>query len=306
MDFGRVADVNPAWILRQMRGHGVTTCTASPPFFDRLAEHVGHDPGSRPALRRILTGGAPVFDAQLRSWQQGFPDTEIVVVYGSTEAEPVAHIEATERMQATSDIRPRSPGYCVGRPTGQVKTRVIRIEAAGDATGGPADLPSHEVGELLVTGDHVCRSYFRNPEAVRENKLIDPAGNVWHRMGDTGYFDGQGRFWLVGRVHSTILRAGEQIHPQLVEQAAGTEDPRIRRAAAVGIPDPRLGERVVLVLETSGPQALGEEVQNRLEQAGQQVDEIVLLDEPLPVDPRHNSKIDYARLKARVQGLERQ
>ncbi|MCP4660410.1 MAG: AMP-binding protein [bacterium] len=304
MDFRRVDAVDASQVLGQMERFGVTTCTASPPFFDRLVQYRGGriPPGLR--LRRILTGGAPVSDAQLRAWQRAFPRTEIEVVYGSTEAEPVAHLRAAERLAATNDLRPRAPGYCVGRITEQLRARIIAIDrrpvSLGDEGWPAREVPPHAIGELVVSGDHVCRDYYRNPEAGRENKIVEPDGTVWHRMGDTGYLDRDGRFWLVGRVHSTIFRHGEAIHPQLVEQAAGGEDPRIRRAAAVGLPDRELGERVVVVLETDAGAELRAEVTARLQEAEQTVDEIVLSAEALPLDPRHRSKIDYQRLRRRL------
>jgi acyl-CoA synthetase (AMP-forming)/AMP-acid ligase II len=308
MDFRRVERVDPAPVLRQMASQRVQTCTASPPFFDRLAPAI-RDSGGRVRLRRILTGGAPVSDAQLRAWRQALPGTEIVVAYGSTEAEPVAHLAAGERLEIVSDVRPRTPGFCAGRPIDRIQARVIRIHPGpvelGEAGWAGWEVPRGEIGELAVTGEHVCKSYYRNPGAVRENKIVagdTPLGTVWHRMGDTGYLDGEGRFWLCGRVHSTIRRDGQQVHPQLVEQAARGEDPRIRRLAAVGLPDPALGERVVLVLEaleteTGEEEALKRDVAARLAAAGLAVDEIRLTRVSLPVDPRHNSKIDYARLR---------
>jgi acyl-CoA synthetase (AMP-forming)/AMP-acid ligase II len=301
MDFRRVDRVDAAAVLGQMRDQGVTTCTASPPFFDRIAAEV-QKTGSRPGLRRILTGGAPVSDAQLAAWRKALPETEILVAYGSTEAEPVAHLSADERLEAVSDVRPASPGFCAGRPVERVRAKVIRIHPGPVEVKDWQDweLPPGEIGELVVTGEHVCRDYYRNPTAVKENKIVDPAGtggSIWHRMGDTGYFDGQGRFWIAGRVHATIHRGGELVHPQLVEQAACKEDPRIRRAAAVGLPDTELGERVVLVLETGAGDELEMDVRARLAAAGQTVDEIHLTAEPLPVDPRHNSKIDYRKLR---------
>jgi acyl-CoA synthetase (AMP-forming)/AMP-acid ligase II len=300
MDFGRVDAVDPARILRQMRRHEVTTCTASPPFFDRLARHLGES-SDRPRLRRILTGGAPVSDRELREWEKAFPDTEVAVVYGSTEAEPVAHVRTAERLEAVGATRSSAPGYCVGRLTDRVRARLIRIDSGPvtlDREGWPAwEVPAGEIGELVVTGDHVCKDYYRNPSAVLENKIVGPDGEVWHRMGDTGYFDDRDRFWLVGRVHSTIFREGRAVHPQLLEQSATGDDGRVQRAAAVGIPSPTLGERVVLALEASPDAALRAEVEARLEEAGQPVDEIVFLEEKLPVDPRHNSKIDYDRLR---------
>jgi acyl-CoA synthetase (AMP-forming)/AMP-acid ligase II len=304
MDFRRVDQVDAARILRQMDHHGVTTCTASPPFFDRLTARIAEFPGEAPRLRRLLTGGAPVSDAQLRAWRRALPHTEIVVAYGSTEAEPVTHLTAEERFAAVNELRPRTPGYCAGRPVDRVRARLIRIYD-GPVELGPEgwaawDVPAGEIGELVVTGEHVCRDYYRNPRAVRENKIAEPDGTVWHRMGDTGSFDSQGCFWIAGRVHSTIWRNGTPVHPQLVEQAAHGEDPRIRRVAAVGLPDPEKGERVVLVVETDAGEELRPEIAARLAAAGQTVDEIVLSAQPLPVDPRHNSKIDYRALRERL------
>jgi acyl-CoA synthetase (AMP-forming)/AMP-acid ligase II len=308
MDFQNVAEVDPTRILAQIERHGVTTSTASPPLFDRLAEYLQTHPEQTPPLRRILTGGAPISDAQLRTWESVFVDTEIEVLYGSTEAEPVAHLSSGERLalagQETDTRKSSSPrGYCVGRPVAAIETRVIAIDDGpvqlGDGGWEDIERVQGEVGELVVCGEHVCQSYFRNPEATAENKFRDDHDRIWHRMGDTGYFDEQGRFWLTGRVHSTIRRGERLVQPQLVEQAATGRDSRIRRAAAVGMADTTLGERVVLVLELeiAKTQALEDDVRRRLETAEQVVDDIVMRTEALPVDPRHNSKIDYAAVR---------
>jgi acyl-CoA synthetase (AMP-forming)/AMP-acid ligase II len=90
------------------------------------------------------------------------------------------------------------------------------------------------------------------------------------------------------------------VHPQLVEQAAKGEDPRIRRVAAVGMPDGEMGERVVLAVETE-TSGIGAEIVGRIAAAGLPVDEVVVTREPLPVDPRHNSKIDYGKLRFRLR-----
>jgi olefin beta-lactone synthetase len=313
MDFRRVDRVDAGRVLAQMRRHGVTTCTASPPFFDRLAgalETAEERPAAEmPRLRRLLTGGAPVSDSQLRVWRRAFPETEILVAYGSTEAEPVAHLTAEERLVAMNPGRPLAPGYCAGSPIDRLRAKAVRIHPGPIELGAdgwtPWELAAGEIGELVVTGEHVCRDYYRNPGAVRETKIADPdTGAVWHRMGDTGSFDALGRFWLAGRVHSTIRRGGALVHPQLVEQAALGDDPRLRRAAAVGLPDGELGERVVLAVETCTAKTAAEiagEIAARVAAAGLPVDGILLTREPLPVDPRHNSKIDYGKLRLRLR-----
>jgi acyl-CoA synthetase (AMP-forming)/AMP-acid ligase II len=307
IDFRRVVDLVPEIVSQQISTHGVTTCTASPTFFDCLAKHSGRNEVPFPAPRRILTGGAPVSDRQLRNWQHLWPRTEIVVVYGSTEAEPVAHMSAGERLAAGDGTPAAAPGYCVGKPSSSVRAKVIRIsrERIDLAADGWTDweVPQGEVGELVVMGDHVCRDYYRNPEATATEKIRDPSGAVWHRMGDTGYFDSDGRFWLVGRVHSTICRGGELIHPQLVEQTVRADDDRISQSAALGLPDAELGERLAVVArvaEEDQQDAVRQTIEDRLVAAGVPFDHIIVTRNPLPVDPRHNAKIDYSRLREKL------
>jgi len=240
IDLKRIDALDPHEVARAAKN--ATTATASPPLFDKLATIE-----ERPRFRRILTGGAPVTDAQLRAWIAAWPDAEIVIAYGSSEAEPVAHIEARERLAAGGK------GYLAGRMVNGVNAKL--------------DLIDDEVGELLIRGEHVASE------------------NEWHRMGDTGWFDEEGRFRIAGRVHSTIRRHGVAVHAQLVEQAARGDDARIRRVAAIGV-----NERLIVVVESDDDVA--EDVKKRVD-----ADEVIVRREPLPVDPRHNSKIDYAKLR---------
>jgi len=298
MDFKAASRVDASRIVRQMRDHGVTTCTASPPFVDRLAAFMRDRRAERLGLRRILTGGAPVSHQQLTAWGEALPGTQIEIVYGSTEAEPVAHISAEERLEAEGG-RGAWGGYCLGQPTPLLRTRVIAISREPvrlEDGWKDIELQRGEIGELVVAGDHVCRDYFRNPAAVQAIKIRDNEGCVWHRMGDTGCFDDKGRFWLVGRVHSTIFRQGLPVHAQLVEQVARQADARIARVGAIALPDSELGEKVVVVLETKEPTVV-DDVRQRLAAAGMPVDDVMVSSEPLPLDPRHNAKIDYAKLK---------
>jgi acyl-CoA synthetase (AMP-forming)/AMP-acid ligase II len=308
MDFRRVAEVDAAVIAAQMMEHGVGTVTASPPFFDRLAAWMEQAPAAgRPVLRRLLTGGAPVSDAQLRRWQSAFPGSEIIVAYGSTEAEPVAHVSLKDRLRL-ADSGQASKGYCAGHPVAAIRCRIIRITRGpvvlGAAGWSEWELPAGEIGELVVGGAHVCQRYYRNPAAAAENKILDAAGMVWHRMGDTGWFDRAGRFWLAGRVHSTIFRDGQVWHAQLVEQAAQAMIPagQANRCAVIGIPDAALGEQMILVFERyPDTAAAGSRPQDLTALRGIPFDDIVFLGQPFPTDPRHNSKIDYQALRQRLQ-----
>jgi fatty-acyl-CoA synthase len=115
-------------------------------------------------------------------------------------------------------------------------------------------------------------------------------------MGDTGYVDTERFIWLVGRVHSTIYRDGRAVHPQLVEQAGAAASAAIVRIAAVGLPDSSLGERVVVIVETTAGEEILAQVRDSIEEAELPVDEVRIAAIALPLDPRHRSKIDYPAL----------
>ncbi|HQA37419.1 MAG TPA: AMP-binding protein [Kiritimatiellia bacterium] len=279
MDFGRVAAVNPQILSEQIRRDGVTVVTASPPFIDRLASLP-----QPPHLRKILTGGAPVTNEQLQRWEAAFPSSDIQILYGSTEAEPVARISSRERLATAED-----QGYCCGVPSALLQTRLLRIRK-GPVSAAELEsvtCPPGEIGELAVSGAHVCRDYFKNPDAALENKIVTPDGTCWHRMGDTGYFDAKGRFFLTGRVHSTILRDGRILHAQLVESEAARRFPEARRVAALE----QNGKLVLVIQGPAVPDAL----------ARFDADRIIFTRKTLPVDPRHNAKIDYARLRGELE-----
>ena len=305
MDFKKVAEVQGATIARQMRLHSVTTCTASPPFIDRLCDQIDSS-GTQPELRRVLTGGAPVSNRQLERWRSLMPESQVVVAYGSTEAEPVGHIDAVQRLE----LDPSEAGYCTGKTSELVQARVIHIcKSVDDLQGRTLEeltLGPNQIGELVVSGQHVCRDYYRNPQATAENKLRDMAGNIWHRMGDTGRLDSDGRFWLAGRLHSTITRDSAFLHPQLIEQMLSNSVEGLTRVAAVGVTNESLGQACWIVAEVKSqkPETIVE-IQSQMQQHGFPCDNVVLVTNPLPVDPRHNSKIDYDALRQQLEAIDR-
>ncbi|MBM3271564.1 MAG: AMP-binding protein, partial [Candidatus Sericytochromatia bacterium] len=280
----RPADVDPAAIARQVREFGVTTMVGSPAYFDPIARWLG-DRGERlDGVRAVFTGGGPVPPGLLGRLVPLMPDGTAYVGYGSTEAEPVALISAREVVLETGLMTDEGKGTCVGRLAEGLRARIV---------WDGADLPAGEIGEILVAGPHVNRDYYRNPEAVRENKIQDPDGTVWHKMGDLGYFDDRSRLWMVGRVHNRLVRGGVPLYPVMVEAVAQAR-PWVRKAALVGRPHATLGQEAVLAVEPAGtPDVAG--LDAALREAGFAIDRIVLQGR-LPVDPRHNTKIDYAKL----------
>lgn len=295
----RPADVDPGAIVRQIREFGVTTMVGSPAYFDPIARWLEARGERLDTVRAVFTGGGPVPPGLLERLVPLLPGGTAYVGYGSTEAEPVALISAQEVATETARLTQQGRGTCVGRLADGLRARIVR-PMAGPIPPLPwedLELPPGEIGEILVSGPHVNREYYRNPEAVRENKVVEADGTVWHRMGDMGYFDEAGRLWMVGRMHNRVERDGTTLYPVMVEEVAA-QVPWVRKAALLGLPHPRLGEEAVVAVEASGPPQ-PEALRLVLREAGFEIDRVVVLGK-LPVDPRHNVKIDYAKLKKQV------
>ncbi len=299
INFKKVAELNAPLIIQQMIKHQVTTGTASPPFWDRISHYCQTTPQNKLVLKRIITGGAPVNNQQLQFWQSVFPESEIIIAYGSTEAEPVAHITAHEKINIKHTLY-SFPGYCMGKIIPSCQAKIIKIKKhpidLAELNWSDITLTTGQIGELIVCGNHIGRDYYHNSDAVKENKIID-GDTVWHRMGDTGYFDELERFWLVGRMHSTILRDNIAYHAQQIEQALKMENIQL---AAIGKTCDKLGEEIILIVQHQFDPVLKDKFTTLIEQHDLIIDDIIFYSKPFPMDPRHNSKIDYKKLKLQV------
>jgi acyl-CoA synthetase (AMP-forming)/AMP-acid ligase II len=294
----RPGEIDAGRVHAQMRRERVTTSSGSPAFYERLAAWC-HGRGETLMLRALFTGGAPVPPPLVRALR---PIAEHVhVVYGSTEAEPIAGIEAEEMlaaMEAAGDAPPPD-GLCVGREVSSIEVKLVRPHDGPIALGAHGwsewEIGADEVGELVVTGAHVVAGYLDDPEADRANKIRDGA-RVWHRTGDAARRDAHGRWWLMGRVKQRVVRAGVTWWPGAVEIRALEVD-GVRHAAYLGVPDDALGQRALLCVETAGATLpAGGEARLRGAAGPAPVDEVRILAR-IPRDPRHASKTDLEALR---------
>jgi acyl-CoA synthetase (AMP-forming)/AMP-acid ligase II len=183
-------------------------------------------------------------------------------------------------------------GLLTGQPESCVELRIIH-DRWGKPIGPfkPVDFENHicarnEPGEIVVTGDHVIKGYV-NGRGDDETKFkVDE--HIWHRTGDAGYLDESGRLWLLGRCEAKIDDEHGELYPFAVECAASHRDD-VRRSALVSIDQQRL-----LAIETDSVDAI-EAVKTSL--AWAELDDVRAFD-ALPVDKRHNAKIDYPKLRA--------
>lgn len=283
-------------IRDQCTRHHVTRCTASPAFFEGLLK----SPQGIPAFQKIFTGGAPVFPDLLRRLCAALPEAAIHSVYGSTEAEPIAHFSTSETDIETDALTRRGGGLCAGVPVPGIQLKII-TDRWGEALG-PMDaaefsrmeIPHGQAGEIIVAGDHVLGGYL---DGIGDDETkIHVAGDVWHRTGDAGWIDAAGRLWLLGRCAAKLpsFAAPAEIpldalrYPFAIECALRETFPEIRTAAIEWH-----GRRLLVVgkqLDTKNTESM------RLAACDLGIEDVICVD-ALPLDRRHHAKIDYPALR---------
>ncbi|HLP03163.1 MAG TPA: hypothetical protein VK163_14140, partial [Opitutaceae bacterium] len=235
----------------------------------------------------------------------------------------------------------RGRGTCVGRTVGEMTARVIALVDGPIATLAEVrELPRGEIGEIIVRGPVVTKAYDLLPEPTARAKIYEsgfaapenavpttpqsafhipqsaPAGAaVWHRMGDAGYLDAEGRLWFCGRIAERVETPHGALYPDCVEPIFNVH-PLVRRTALIGF-GPR-GKQVAALAVECWPErrprgdhakrALGRE----LRALGEAFPHTALVRifyfvDRFPVDVRHNAKIhrlQLARALAGQRGLE--
>jgi len=271
-DLKNVGEVEPGPVVNQMVEHGVTSTSGSPAFFRQLADHLIKTQKTLPALKHIYTGGARVPATLVDDLATVLPTTRLHVVYGSTEAEPIAVLDA--RANRESLVANAHLGALVGTPVSAVQ---IRIEAIED---------SSRFGEIWVSGSHVNPGYVDNPEAEAAHKVHEN-GTVWHRTGDVGHLDEHGQLWLVGRVGESV----GDLWPLAIEGAAEAL-PYVRKAGLVEVD----GHPALAIELTDPPDNWQETIQNLAGATPYRV-------ESSPFDTRHNAKVDRLKLSAMLSAM---
>ncbi len=331
MDPTRPAQVDPRKIIEAVADHQATQTFGSPAIWNVVGRHCAEHGDRLLTVRRVLSSGAPVPAEVLARMRQCIhPDGDMHTPYGATEALPVASISATEVLGETAERTVQGAGVCVGGKFPGIEWKVIRIvDGPIPSLDAAESLPTGEIGELIVTGPVVTREYIdrggrggarrtgsgeapgesagkglpsRSP-ANQMAKIVD-GDRVWHRMGDSGYFDEQGRFWFCGRVAHRVLTAEGPMYPVCCE-AIFNNHPDVFRSALVGV-GAAGRQRPVMVVEP-----LPECVPHNTLAEAQLIDQLetlarsrpltrgihaFLVHRAFPVDIRHNAKIFREKL----------
>jgi acyl-coenzyme A synthetase/AMP-(fatty) acid ligase len=267
---------------------GATLAFASPAALANVTTTARSDAsyGGLADLRIVFSAGAPVPSETLRSMAALAPAATLHTPYGMTEVLPVADIELEMIEQAELD----DPlgGVCVGPPVAGAEVRIAALDF--DADEVPPEIPTGSTGEILIRAPWVSAGYL-GLWAVQRAARPGPVGD-WHRSGDVGHVDAEGRLWVEGRAVHVIHSAHGPITSvpveRVVERTLG-----VRRAAAVGV-GPIGSQQLVIVIEDpeTGEGPADAEVASWVREAVEAPVASVLSVRQLPVDIRHNAKID--------------
>ena len=325
IDPRRPAEVDPAKIVRAIRQENVTNSFGSPTLWRKIGEHCVAEKITLPSLRRVLCAGAPVPAALWKSSSAFLPRGQLHSPYGATEALPVASVSSREIDPTTTR------GACVGRPISGIDVRIIAvIDGPVAALADTRELPRGEIGEMIVRGPVVTQSYDALPAATAAAKISDTSvaqlsvaqpsalnpqlggtGAVWHRMGDCGYLDADGRLWFVGRKVERVETQTGTLHTEPCEQVFRYH-PRVTRCALVGLGE-RGRQRPALIVEAVVKDSAAARVFARelrvlaLAHAHTTPVKIFYFHPKFPVDVRHNAKIHrltLAQWAATAKGYE--
>lgn len=303
---------DPAILVNQFLNQKINCSTLSPSMLVGVTQFCLKNNIQLTNLKRLVTGGAPISRDDVEQFYKIAPQSELWILYGSTEAEPMAHIEGRDMLKEDKNKDPEivEDGVNVGHMSEDIDYKFIKL------IDGPIELDDQgwssievgqgEVGEFICTGDHVCRDYYNNPNAFKATKILDQEGRVWHRTGDLGYLSSDSNLWLVGRVNNAIERMGKYYFPVKSEIILKRFD-FTYRCAFLGIKELSLGNKTCVAIELKKEIKLDdfnfksakEQIQRVFSKNGIPVDLIYFV-KSIPMDPRHHSKVEYNVLRTKI------
>ena len=239
--------------LETVQRERATRAMLVPTMLKRIIDDPGFSNHDLTSLKVITYGAAPMPFEVIKKAIEVMPWVRFINAFGQTETAstiaalgPEDHvIEGTEEEREKKLKRLTSS---IGRPLPDVEVKTV------DEDGNV--VPPGEVGEIVVRGPRVMTGYWGDEE--KTSQVITPDG--WLRTGDMGWMDDEGYIYLAGRGDDMIIRGGENISPEEVEDVLYSHT-KVEEAAVIGIPDPEWGQqpRAIVVLKKD-QQATPEEI----------------------------------------------
>lgn len=308
MDFTRPGHVNPKTIIDAVNDYKCTTMFGSPALLNRVGKWGEANARKLPTLNRVLSAGAPVAPSVLKRFKTLINnEVQIFTPYGATESLPVSSIGSNVILDETADATVEGKGVCVGKPVSKLDTRVIKITDDVISTwDNDLELSANQIGEICVSGPQVTQSYFNRDSATSLAKIHSDDG-FYHRMGDVGYLDDDGRIWFCGRKSQRVITETETLYTICCEGVFNKHE-SVFRTALVGA---KLKNKIIPVIcveiepeqKSFDKNKLTEELFELASHHSVTKNiKHVLFHSGFPVDIRHNAKIGREKLAKWAEG----
>ncbi|MFH2126569.1 MAG: long-chain-fatty-acid--CoA ligase [Pseudomonadota bacterium] len=233
---------DPQEMMRLVEREKITVLSGTPTMFVMLMEECRAGDFDTSSVTTLTSGADKLPDHIKLSMLKYFPAAQGVFdVFGCTECAPcVTTLTAEESMRKTG---------CVGRPLPFLQVRLV------DEQG--RDVSQGEPGEVAVRGPNVMLGYYKQPEATAQ-VLRDG----WLYTGDLAVADRDGALYVVDRKKDIIITGGENVSPREVEEVLYYH-PEVVKAAVVGVPDAKWGEKIcAAVMLRNGHRVSEEEIRS--------------------------------------------
>ena len=308
VDVTKPATLTAAALADAVASIDATVVFASPAALTNVvATASGLNRTQRATLRRprlVLSAGAPLPLALVRQVADLLSGADVCTPYGMTEVLPVTDISLAELGDAAA-----GHGVCVGRPVSGVTLGLLPLvgddaEALG-YQAGPAALVD-VTGEICVAAGHGKDRYDRLWATEASSSRFEG----WHRTGDVGHVDPEGRLWIEGRLNDVVHTADGPVTPVPVEQRIQVRTD-VATAALVAVGPSGARQLVAVVVSARedgrashrGLAVAGLDLVDRVRAGAGVPLAAVLTTSALPVDIRHNSKIDHPALARAAEKL---
>ncbi|MDY6856919.1 MAG: long-chain-fatty-acid--CoA ligase [Thermodesulfobacteriota bacterium] len=239
--------------LESVQKEGVTRAMLVPTMLKRVIDNPDFAKHDLSSLQVITYGAASMPFEVIKKAIELMPWVKFINAFGQTETAstittlgPDDHvIEGTEEEKEKKLKRLTSS---IGRPLPDVEVKII--DEQGNA------LPPNEVGEIAARGPRIVKGYWGDEE--KSSGLISNDG--WLHTGDMGWMDEDAYIYLAGRGDDMIIRGGENISPEEVEEVLYSY-PKVEEAAIIGAHDPEWGQQpLAVVVLKEGEEATAEEI----------------------------------------------
>ncbi len=224
-------------VIKAVDRHGITTLAGVPPLWVQLLD-ANWPEAAAASLTRLTNSGGALTPTLIKAMRQTFPKARIFPMYGLTEAFRSTYLDPD-----LVDTHPTSVGTAI--PFAEVL--IVRADGSACAPGEP--------GELVHAGPLVAQGYWQDEERTAQRFKPAPPHSHYGGMagwsGDKAVMDADGLISFIGRDDEMIKSSGNRISPTEIEEAAERSGV-VRESVAIGVPDDRLGQAILLVAVGKG------------------------------------------------------